>query len=56
MKVDLAVIEALRDPQTVLWNREARCRRLGCDGAVEFRGKNPKITTYIRLKAGWPTD
>ena len=54
MKVDLAVIEALRGPQTVVWNRQAQCRRIGCDGVVEFRGKNPKITTHIRLVARWP--
>ena len=54
MRVDLALVERVSGPQAVLWNRQARCRRIGCDGVVEFRGKNPKITTYIRLRAGWP--
>jgi hypothetical protein len=54
MTVDLDVIATLRGPQTVLWNRQARCRRIGCGGTVEFRGKNPKITRYLRLIAQWP--
>ena len=40
---DLGLIDALRGPETVPWNRQAKCRRIGCDGVVEFRGKNPKI-------------
>ena len=54
LPVNLALVERVSGPQAVLWNRQARCRRIGCDGVVEFRGKNPKITTYIRLRAGWP--
>ena len=53
MRVDLALVERVSGPRAVLWNRQARCRRIGCDGTVEFRGKNPKITTYIRLRAAW---
>ena len=54
MKVDMAVVERVSGPQAVLWNRQARCRRIGYDGVVEFRGKNPKIISYIRLRAAWP--
>ena len=36
MRVDLDVIVALRGPDTVLWNRQARCRRIGCGGVVDF--------------------
>jgi hypothetical protein len=56
MRVDLVLVERVSGPQAVLWNRQARCRRIGCDGVVEFWGKNPKITNYIRLRAGWPDD
>ena len=36
MRVDLALVERVSGPHTVLWNRKARCRRIGCDGVVEF--------------------
>ena len=54
MRVDLALVERVSGPHAVLWNRKARCRRIGCDGVVEFRGKPPRVTTYIRLNAEWP--
>lgn len=56
MQVDLALVERVSGPRAVLWNRQARCRRIGCGSVVEFRGKNPKSATYIRLRARWPDD
>ena len=39
MPVDLRVIIRLSGPGVVLWNRHAKCRRIGCNGVVEFQGK-----------------
>ena len=38
MAVDLALIVRTTGPKTILWNRLARCKRIGCQGQVEFSG------------------
>jgi hypothetical protein len=37
MAVDLALITKHSGPKTILWNRLARCKRIGCQGHVEFQ-------------------
>jgi hypothetical protein len=54
MRADLNLVERVSGSHTVLWNRKARYRRIGCDGVVEFLGKPLKVTNYIRLNAEWP--
>ena len=56
MRVDLALVERVSGPGTVLWNRQSRCRRIGCAGIVEFQGKPPDVMSLIRLFAAWPPD
>ncbi len=54
MAVDLDLIQRVSGPKTVLWNRQLRCRRIGCDGVVEFHGKPAQLTRFFRLFADWP--
>jgi hypothetical protein len=53
MRVDLALVERVSGPDTVLWNRQSPCKRIGCDGQVEFQGKPPELFKHIRLFAEW---
>lgn len=46
MRVDLKVIAKVRGPRTSLWNRVARCKRIGCNGQVEFQAKAPGMTGH----------
>jgi hypothetical protein len=54
MMVDLPLIAKVSGPKTVLWNRQSKCKRIGCQGTVEFHGKPPNITVAFRLFAEWP--
>jgi hypothetical protein len=49
MRVDLAVIIKIRGPGVVLWNRKARCKRIGCAGWVEFHAKAPGMNAHEPL-------
>jgi hypothetical protein len=51
MPVDLDLIALRSGAKTVLWNRKARCRRLGCEGFVEFQAKQPGGGYYQALRA-----
>lgn len=55
MQVDLALVERVSGPGVVLWNRQGKCRRIGCAGIVEFQGKPPDLHSHIRLFASWPS-
>jgi hypothetical protein len=52
--VDLRVIELARGADFSLWNRQAKCRRLGCGGPVEFQGQPPETHFPFALRAEWP--
>jgi hypothetical protein len=49
MSVRLDWIARINGPQTRLWNRKARCRRLLCQGVTEFWGKAPGMTGHDPL-------
>ena len=51
MRVDLELIVKVSGPRVSLWNRRARCRRLGCKGWVEFRARAPGMYTHEPLLA-----
>lgn len=51
MRADLALIARISGPRTSLWNRKARCRRLGCTGWVKFQGRAPGMTMHEALTA-----
>ena len=51
MPVDLDLVAWRVGAATVLWNRKARCRRLGCQGHVEFQAKMPGTALYQTLAA-----
>jgi len=51
MQLDLALVARLSGPQTVLWNRKQRCRRIGCQGFVEFQARPPGAAVYESLTA-----
>lgn len=53
MRVDLALVERISGPDAVLWNRQSKCRRIGCAGTVEFQGRPPEVYSHIRLFAQW---
>jgi hypothetical protein len=54
MRVDLAMIIRVRGPHLSLWNRTARCRRLGCLGHVEFQARAPGMASHEALTAPFP--
>lgn len=51
MRVDLSAMIRLRGPSVSLWNRKARCRRVGCGGYVEFQAKAPGMSIHEPLAA-----
>jgi hypothetical protein len=51
MAVDLVLIARTTGPKTILWNRLARCKRIGCQGHVEFQGRAPGAGGYQTLSA-----
>jgi hypothetical protein len=54
MRVSLPTLIRIKGPKFSLWNRKARCRRFGCVGFVEFRGRAPGVETHSPLNAPWP--
>lgn len=50
MQVDLALIAKVSGPETMIWNRKARCRRLHCGGFVEFRARAPGMAWHEPLR------
>lgn len=53
MRVDLAILIRLRGRDLSLWNRRARCRRVGCLGFVEFQGRAPGMSMHEALSTPW---
>jgi hypothetical protein len=49
MAVDLALIIRVSGRDVVLWDRKARCRRVGCGGFVAFHAKAPGMSVYEPL-------
>jgi hypothetical protein len=49
MVVDLKLVATVSGPATSLWNRKARCRRIGCNGWVQFQAKAPGMPYYSEL-------
>lgn len=54
MAVDLRLIVRIRVSGTTLWNRTARCRRLGCVGVVDFQAKAPGMASHEPLQGPRP--
>jgi hypothetical protein len=54
MPVDLDLIAWRSGAKTSLWNRRAPCRRIGCQGMVEFQGRPPGRSRHETLTAPWP--
>lgn len=50
MQVDLKLVARVSGPDTSLWNRRARCRRLLCGGFVEFLGRAPGMDWHEPLR------
>ena len=50
MVVDLKLVATVSGPATSLWNRKARCRRIGCAGWVQFQAKPPGLPFYSALE------
>ena len=51
LRVDLALVIRVAGPRTSLWNRKARCRRVGCLGWVEFQARAPGMAWHEALRA-----
>ena len=51
MRVDLVLVARISGPMTSLWNRKARCRRVGCTGWVEFQARAPGMTWHEVLRS-----
>ena len=49
--LDLDLVAWRSGAKTILWNRKARCRRIGCGGFVEFQAKQPGGGYYQALRA-----
>lgn len=54
MRVNLRAVMKVAGPRLSLWNRKARCRRLGCLGFVEFQARAPGMEMHEALSAPWP--
>lgn len=52
MLVDLELIAQVRGPGVILWNRTAKCRRMFCDGVVDFHAKPVRGRGFEPLKCG----
>jgi hypothetical protein len=50
MQADLAMIARVSGPETSLWNRRPRCRKLGCGGRVQFQAKAPGMQWHEALE------
>jgi hypothetical protein len=51
MPVDLGLVAKVSGPATSLWNRTARCKRIGCSGWVDFKAKFRGLNIYQTLAA-----
>jgi len=51
MRVDLDLIIKVSGPRVSLWNRKARCRRIGCCGWVDFQARAPGMNGHDYLRA-----
>lgn len=51
MSVDLTLIIRVSGPKTTLWNRVSHCRRIGCNGQVEFQAKAPGMAFFQELRS-----
>ncbi len=51
MQVDLDVIAWRKGAKFSLWNRTARCRRLFCNGVVDFMAKARGMNWHEELRA-----
>ena len=56
MRCDLRTIAIVRGAGFSLWNRNSRCRRVGCLGVVEFYAKAPGMSHADRLATSDATD
>ena len=56
MVVDLALVARVSGPETSLWNRKPRCRKLGCGARASLKAKLPGKGYYEALEAPWPSD
>jgi hypothetical protein len=56
MVVGLAMVARVSGPETSLWNRKPRCRKLGCGGRATLKAKLPGKGYYEALEAPWPAD
>ena len=54
MEVNLRLVATISGPETSLWNRSSRCRRIGCTGHVRFQAKAPGMAFFDDLQAPWP--
>lgn len=54
MSTNLPLLIKLKGPDLSLWNLRAPCRRLGCQGKVEFQGRPPGRSYHETLSAPWP--
>jgi hypothetical protein len=54
LRVNLAVIAKVKGPGFSLWNRKARCRRIGCQGWTSFQARAPGMHYHEALDAPWP--
>ena len=51
MQAQLEIIALVSGPDTSLWNRKARCRRLLCQGNVRFYARPPGGQAHDELAA-----
>ena len=56
MVVNLPMVARVSGPETSLWNRKPRCRKLGCGGRATLKAKLPGKGYYEALEAPWPSD
>jgi hypothetical protein len=49
--VDLRVVALVSGPAASLWNRKARCKKLGCGGWVHFEAKFWGMNIYQPMRA-----
>ncbi|MGA0603511.1 hypothetical protein ACO2Q3_22580 [Caulobacter sp. KR2-114] len=50
MLVNLRLVVVVSGPGVSLWNRRARCRRLGCAGVVDFQAMAPGMDGFQPLE------
>ncbi|MET0295361.1 MAG: hypothetical protein ABW042_10130 [Phenylobacterium sp.] len=50
MRVDLAALAILKGSDFSLWDRRARCRRIGCAGYASFQARAPDMSWHDALR------